>query len=274
MPIITNEGDAMEDLTRERRRRWISALSRDDLTENKLANDRVCNLHFVSGRAAKNWDRYHIDWVPTLRLGHSKKLDKDHSHVEQRAARVASRRKRAHEICKQESEEKRMREDDGLPIASIFQIQDEEEPIPRSRGGEITLNEATQMDISVGPGQCFQAAEEIRVCDAETNTDELNYLFQGLAIKTELFPQECFIDDDIKVRFYTGLPSFDILQTTFDFVKSDVDEKSTTLQSFQQFILVLMVLMKLRLNVPHQDLAYRFGVSVPTVLNICANMFK
>ena len=25
--IITNEGDAMEDLTRERRRRWISALN-------------------------------------------------------------------------------------------------------------------------------------------------------------------------------------------------------------------------------------------------------
>lgn len=87
--IITNEGEAMEELTRERRRRWISALSRDDLTEKKLANDRVCNLHFVSGRAAKNWDRYSVDWVPTLRLGHSKK-QKDHSHVEERARRVAS----------------------------------------------------------------------------------------------------------------------------------------------------------------------------------------
>ena len=103
--IITNEGDAMEDLTRERRRRLVSALSRDDLTEKKLANDRVCNLHFVCGRAAKSWDRYNVDWVPTLRLGHTKKLEKDHSHVENRAARVASRGKRANDNCKHESEE-------------------------------------------------------------------------------------------------------------------------------------------------------------------------
>eukprot|EP00795_Rhopilema_esculentum_P001004 gene1004-10783_t len=259
--IITNEGNAMEDLTRERRRRWISALSRDDLTEKKLANDRVCNLHFVSGRAAKNWDRFNVDWVPTLRLGHTNKLEKDHSHVKERAARVTSRRKRVNDNRKHESEEKRVREDDGLSIASIFGIQ--EEPMPRQR--EITSNEAISMGVTVDSGQCIQPAEETRVCDAETNTDELNYLFQGLAIKTEPFTQECFINDDTKVRFYTGLPSYDVLQTTFDFVKPLIDGKSATLQSFQQFILVLM---KLRLNVPHQDLAYRFGVSVPTVSRI------
>ena len=261
--IITNEGEAMEDLTRERRRRWISALSRDDLTEKKLANDRVCNLHFVSGRAAKNWDRYNVDWVPTLRLGHSKKLGKDDArNVEQRAARAASRRKRRHDDCKHEVEEKMMKEDDSLHIASIFEIQDE--PMPR-KGDEIASNEAADMDFTVDPVQFCQPAEETRFCDAETNTDELDYLFQALAIKTEQFTQECFINDDAKVRFYTGLPSYDILQTTFDFVKPVVDGNLSTQQSFQQFILVLI---KLRLNVPHQDLAYRFGLSVPTVSRI------
>ena len=68
---------------------------------------------------------------------------------------------------------KRMREDDGLPIASIFEIQGE----PISRKGEMASNEAANIDFTVDPAQCFQPAEEIRVCDAEANTDELNYIF-------------------------------------------------------------------------------------------------
>ena len=35
-------------------------------------NDRVCGRHFVSGKAAKSWNRFNVDWVPTLCLGHSK----------------------------------------------------------------------------------------------------------------------------------------------------------------------------------------------------------
>ena len=37
------------------------------------------------------------------------------------------------------------------------------------------------------------------------------------------------------------------------------------LNKFQEFI---MVLMKLRLNVPHLDLAYRFDVSIPLVTRV------
>eukprot|EP00794_Sanderia_malayensis_P002557 gene2557-2953_t len=155
-----------------------------------------------------------------------------------------------------------MREDDSLRIARIFEIEDE--PMPQM-GNEMASNEATDVQFTVDPDQCFQPAKETQFCDAETNTDELNYLFESLAIKTEQFTQEYFINDDAKVKFYTGLPSYDILQTTFDFVKPDADGKSSALQTFQQFILVLM---KLRLNVPHQDLAYRFGISVPTVSRI------
>ena len=48
---------------------WISAISRDDLTDDILERDRVCSQHFVSGEAAKGWDRFNVDWVPTLHLG-------------------------------------------------------------------------------------------------------------------------------------------------------------------------------------------------------------
>ena len=68
----TNQGKEAENLSRERRSRWISAISRDDLTDDILENDGVCRRYFVSGKAAKGWDRFNVDWVPTLCLGHSK----------------------------------------------------------------------------------------------------------------------------------------------------------------------------------------------------------
>ena len=47
--VVVSQGEYMEELTMERRRRWISAISRDDLTDSILENDRVCSKHFVSG---------------------------------------------------------------------------------------------------------------------------------------------------------------------------------------------------------------------------------
>ena len=61
-----------EELTAERTRRWISAISREDLTDSILENDRDCSKHFVSGEPAKDWCRFNVDWLPTLCLGHSK----------------------------------------------------------------------------------------------------------------------------------------------------------------------------------------------------------
>ena len=40
---------------------WISAISRDDLSQQILMNDRVCGRHFVSGKVAKSWDRFNTD---------------------------------------------------------------------------------------------------------------------------------------------------------------------------------------------------------------------
>jgi len=63
---VSNQGEEAEKLSRERRLRWISAISRADLTDEILNNDRVCGTHFVSGQAAKSWDKCNVDSVPTL----------------------------------------------------------------------------------------------------------------------------------------------------------------------------------------------------------------
>ena len=69
-------------------------------------------------------------------------------------------------------------------------------------------------------------------------------------------------EDNGKVSFYTGLPTYEVLEATFNHVSPFVKRRTQSLTLFQEMV---MVLMKLRLNVPHQDLAYRFGISLSTV---------
>ena len=71
--VATNQGKEEENLSRERRSRWISAISRDDLAGDILENDHVFERNFFSVKTAKNWNRFNVDWVPTLCLGHSNK---------------------------------------------------------------------------------------------------------------------------------------------------------------------------------------------------------
>ena len=93
---------------------------------------------------------------------------------------------------------------------------------------------------------------------------EFDYLFCS-ATKTQPFTEDYFKDSDDKTRFYTGLPDFHLLTKTFEFVSPHVTRRTKTLSLFQEFV---MVLIKLRLNVPNLDLAYRFEVSLSTVSRV------
>ena len=77
--------------------------------------------------------------------------------------------------------------------------------------------------------------------------------------------EDCFKDSYDKTRFYTGLPEFDLLITTFHFVSPYVTRKTKTLSPFQEFV---MVLIKLRMNVRNQDQAYRFEIYLTTVSRV------
>ena len=83
--LITNKGKDMEELTRKRHAGFISAISRADLTEKIMSNDRICSRHFISGKPASPLDENNPDWLPTLNMGHSKKSS------ESRARAVAER---------------------------------------------------------------------------------------------------------------------------------------------------------------------------------------
>ena len=73
---------------------------------------------------------------------------------------------------------------------------------------------------------------------AATQTYEFEYLFKETVIQP--FTEEYFVNNEDRVRFYTGLPGFGVLNTTFRFVSPFVSRKSKTLTLFQEFVMVLI----------------------------------
>ena len=87
--VITNQVQDFEDITTERRERWISAISRDDTcTKEVLESEQVCGCHFVSGKPAQSWDKHNVDWIPTLNLGKKIYKEKNVDAAAERAERA------------------------------------------------------------------------------------------------------------------------------------------------------------------------------------------
>lgn len=99
--------------------------------------------------------------------------------------------------------------------------------------------------------------------DAETRTEEFDYLIPNSS--GQQAPDREFFKADERVRFYTGLPSYEILMVMFEQVAPHVNGRTQTLNKFQEFVVVLM---KLRLNMSFEDLAYRFTVVMTKVSRI------
>ena len=83
------------------------------------------------------------------------------------------------------------------------------------------------------------------------------------SMSSRIVSRQVLENDEKQVKFYTGLPSFAVLKAVFDLaIKGLPASFCTGCDIFDQF---LMTLMKLRLNVADQDLAYRFLVNQSTV---------
>lgn len=97
------------------------SISRDDLTEKILNNNRVCDQHFHSGTGAPLWDRHNIDWVLTLNLGHSKLVRRrEQNEAQEGRAERSKRRKRQAELQEQERLLKLQKlNEPGVPLADF-----------------------------------------------------------------------------------------------------------------------------------------------------------
>lgn len=100
---------------------------------------------------------------------------------------------------------------------------------------------------------------------------ELKNEIEKLLLKNQLlekqlisyrFEYESLEHDDTKTLFYTGLPHFEMLDAVYEIVKNDLPDHS--LNKLTQFQILVLTLMKLRLNFPFKELGYKFNISCST----------
>uniref|UniRef100_A0A8C5G2W5 THAP-type domain-containing protein n=1 Tax=Gouania willdenowi TaxID=441366 RepID=A0A8C5G2W5_GOUWI len=229
--VKQREGPEVEGLTRRRQRQWLANLHRSDIKPTSYKYTRVCEEHFVKGKPAYEMHEVDVDWAPTLKLGHSKI----------KSASVARQVERA----------------------TLGQSEDCSEymtsEMPSSVGAEPILGQTMNVDHEI---QTEMPASQIN--DLEEGLKYANEQIYELRKKVDdlSMNEDSFRNDHEKVKFYTGLSSFSVLMCVFNFIAPYIT--TTHINVLSQFQELLIVLMRLRLNSPFQDLAYRFGVSVST----------
>ena len=209
------------------------------------------------GRPAPLHEQNNADWAPTQRMGHSK--------IKQTTPTQLSRNER-----NKEREARRV----TLEAANVL--------LDLGKGVAVTVA-PTSADTCDSPDVSMDDLHVTpKTVDAECQTDltafslmemeecinnmtlELSDLKQKL-METDL-KEESFRNSDEKTKFYTGVPNFLILQQILDICSPFI--YTGTINALSQFQELLLTLMRLRLNLCLDDLAYRFKISKSTASRI------
>ncbi len=214
----------------EKRRRWIAAVDRKNWEPNMYT--WICSVHFAGGK--KSNDPTSPAYVPTM-FSYLK------SPVKRKAEHDMARHERVKE-CKKRRLEAIQREEGAQALLELCTPGNADAPVVAQPSCSV-MTEISMEDIASLQDRVHELTNENQMLKA--------------AIDRQTLSEQFFKDDDNRVKFYTGLPSFTMLMALFVFVSPFVDISRTALPPFQQF---LMVLMKLRLNLGNQYLAYQFGI--------------
>ncbi|XP_063070700.1 uncharacterized protein LOC134461770 [Engraulis encrasicolus] len=112
-------------------------------------------------------------------------------------------------------------------------------------------------------------------CDfCQRRRDEINWLREeNMALKLELgqtkMDERSLKDDDVRVKYYTGLPDAEVFMALLATLLPFMTQSSRMLSPFQ---MLMLTLMRLRLNLPIQHLAYIFSVDRTTISRIFNHM--
>lgn len=228
--VISHQGEQTRLLSERRRRQWLAAIRREDIKLENYKYTRICSDHFLSGKPSELYDDKNPDWVPSVNLGHNE-MRCDPERYERAKRREAKRRK-----LNEEHEQNEEREQDQ-------ELDEEQDGSSDHETGTSVQTDVTLKDM---------AALELNISCFKSQIEEM---------KKRSLSQECFEKSDMLVNFYTGLPNWEIFSLLFAFVNQDLMTKSS-LTPFHQ---LLCTLMRLRLGLCLQDLAYRFGVHQSTI---------
>uniref|UniRef100_A0A3Q0REQ0 THAP-type domain-containing protein n=1 Tax=Amphilophus citrinellus TaxID=61819 RepID=A0A3Q0REQ0_AMPCI len=245
----------------ERKQRWIAAVNREGWVPND--GSRLCSTHFIS-KQVKN--PRSPDYVPSVftvaslapemkEPGALEILDKQEARVEAANALLflqgQGRSAVEHQGQDEQPEEK-----------------EQETAVEESASSSLSTDEDDDDDDDQSVSDS-KKGKFAHTSDVPVNFDDIlkalkreNQALRESVEKMSL-SENSLRNDAEKVKFYTGLPNYFVLETVMWLLAPHMDGmKNVKLSKFQQ---LLLTLMRLRLDLRNQDLAYRFGVKVATV---------
>ncbi|XP_070547278.1 uncharacterized protein [Ptychodera flava] len=249
------------ELSKKRQEKWLANIRRADINVTRVHNSngylKVCSDHFVCGEPSKLYDKDSVDWAPTLNLGHNnvqRLRESDVQRTQRKNQRVEKRsRSEAAEILLELSKKAKVTK----PSADSCETSD--------HNGIGSSNHAScQTDITMDDLATMETKLSALSDDLQRTNAEL-YDVRKKALDSNL-TFDAFQSDDDKTKFYSGLPSFVILMSVFELCTPYINSAlRNVLTPFQELILVLM---RLRLHLQLQDIAYRFCISRATASRI------
>ncbi|XP_020487666.2 uncharacterized protein [Labrus bergylta] len=245
----------------ERKQRWIAAVNREGWVPND--GSRLCSTHFISGKQVKN--PRSPDYVPSVftsvplspemkEPGALEVLDKQEARVEAANA-LLFLQGQGSSVSGEQGQDKHPEE------------REQQRHVEESASSSISTDEDDEdYDESMSDSKKGKFAQ---TSDAQGNFDDLLKALkkenQALreSVERMSLSESSLRNDAEKVKFYTGLPNFFVLETVMWLLAPHMDGmKNMKLSKFQQ---LLLTLMRLRLDLRNQDLAYRFGIKVSMV---------
>uniref|UniRef100_A0A146UYI6 Uncharacterized LOC105939542 n=1 Tax=Fundulus heteroclitus TaxID=8078 RepID=A0A146UYI6_FUNHE len=255
-----NHGDQMSEITKSRRLAWITAVRRPTITfHNVPVSMRVCSLHFHSGKPAYETNESHPDWAPSLHLGHTKVTAADKERFQQRKRRwdtiLASGGAAASPAPADVNEE-------SATAAAA----------PRGSDQHGAAHEGTQgppQNCTLDIDQCVSCKNvcgQMRSMHAELDrlleeNETLKKELSAVRLDEEFFGEADGKARDDKVRYYTGLPRWSLLHALHAAITPCLTKGGRKVTPFQ---MLLLTLMRLRLDLSEQHLGYLFRISSET----------
>ncbi|XP_055509316.1 uncharacterized protein LOC129707898 isoform X1 [Leucoraja erinacea] len=258
--VRRNDGKEKREVKGQQQLKWLANIGRTDIKIEKIANYRVCCLHFINKQPAAWNNVTNPDWAPTVNMGRNVKRKDRHTSSTKRECTKADLISAQALVALQDEVEQVALQDE------VEQVNDYENFEPELQvHHELDMETQTPvketMDTSTQTEMCAADITVLEAQAASNNKDLAKARQEADQIK---FSQESFSKDDKKVEYYTGLPTFTILMVVFNYVQ----DKLPTRHSLTYFQQLLIILMKLRLAVTHEDLAYRFFVSESTISRV------
>jgi len=106
---------------------------------------------------------------------------------------------------------------------------------------------------------------EVKAELAEEKKVNAHLRSENSSLSKRVVSEQTLSNNDKMVKYYTGLPSFDLLKAIYELTIADVPTNLFSGYSCSPLQQLIIVLMKLRFNLGDQDLAYRFGINQSTV---------